>query len=572
MQIELIKNIGRNIRKKSHNIGVYLLIYFAFAFSVFTFIPYEIYYGNIEEFHFAPSTFYMPCVLAILCVIFLGMVSLLCNDMVNKIISSVVAGISLAGYVQSMFLNGTMKQLDGIQASWNLRTYGSNLILWIILAFIPIIIVFMARKHWKIIFKLFAVMLIGVQGVALLSLILTTKVPDYNKNMITTKGLYEVSQGDNVIIFCLDKFDQKFAQQMLDEYPDSMEELKGFTYYPNATGKYCYTHIAVPYLLTGESIPEYDPTNEQFCDQIENSEYFNSLVENVGSIGIYTNEFCIRSAMAREKIDNCMPLKYRLQNESIMKACIKASMYRILPFTFKNYFVYEADTFNSAILSEEPGAYDPDTNETDAKMMEELRENGLKINDSYGQSAYRFIHLRGTHGALLLDKDCNYIWWEETDVAQCGAGEMKMIGEYCKQLDQLGLFDNATIIITADHGETRVLTEEDNGDVNVNPIFVYKPKGVPRKEDIKVSLAPVAHEDIFATVLDGYELNRLKYENSIDDIHEGMDRTRYFWWCYQNPEVVDHESCIHVEYAINGDAREPSSWEKTGKMVYPNTK
>lgn len=437
-----------------------------------------------------------------------------------------------------------------------------------LLVLVPFAVSALFRDHWKTMCKVFGIMLIGVQGVALLSLTLTTKIPDYSENKITEAGLLEVSGGDNVIIFCLDRFDQTYAVQMLEEYPDSMDDLKGFIYYPNATGSYSYTHIAVPYLLTGEKIPEYNPTNEQFCEQMEKSGYFNSLIQNVGNVGIYTNEFCLRSTEAREKIDNCAPLQYRLYRIHVSKACIRASLYRILPFVFKNQFVYTSWDFNSAICTKVK-VYNADTSDTEARMLENLQNEGLVINDGYGDSAFRFIHVHAMHPTLSLDENCNYIWWEETDVAQCAAGEMKMIGKYCERLDELGLFEDATIIITADHGATRVLEDGDQGDVNVNPVFIYKPKGVSRKAAVKTSLAPVAHEDIFATVLDAFGLETLQYQNTIDSIDESKDRIRYYYWPYQDPEV-DYESCFHIEYAVYGDSRDPDSWERTGNVVYPN--
>lgn len=59
--------------------------------------------------------------------------------------------------------------------------------------------------------------------------------------------------------------------------------------------------------------------------------------------------------------------------------------------------------------------------------------------------------------------------------AACGAGSLKMVGEYIEQLKKLGKYDSSTIIILADHGD---------GDFSLNPIFLIKRKGESREEMI----------------------------------------------------------------------------------------
>lgn len=50
----------------------------------------------------------------------------------------------------------------------------------------------------------------------------------------------------------------------------------------------------------------------------------------------------------------------------------------------------------------------------------------------------------------------------------CGAGSLKMVGEYLEQLKKLDKHDSSTIIILADHGD---------GDFSLSPIFMIKHKG-----------------------------------------------------------------------------------------------
>lgn len=557
------------MKKFLKKLGFAAFVDFVFVFSVFLFIPYEVYLGNTMEFIFLLNDFWIP--IAIAGVLFVGIlfIHILLRGVLFDIYTSLVFGGTITCYVQSMFLNGMMSKLDGTEITWDQGRTILNLIIWIVVALIPLAIRFIKKDIWSTICKFGSLIVVGAQAAALVSLILTAQMPTLDTKL-SEKGLNEVSGKNNVIVFCLDKFDQTNIEPLLEQYPNALDCLNGFTYYPNATAKYCYTHIGVPYLLTATQIPEYNPTQEQFCEQIETSEYYKYLTDNIGNVGIYTNDFCVRSNIARGMADNGLSLDYTVNQATLTKASIKAALYRVMPFMFKSRFEYSSSSFNEAI--ETYGsiqAYDPDTHKTEEKFSDLLEEQGLVINEEYGDTAYRFIHLKSTHPLHELDENCNYVE-SGTQMEQVAAGSFYLINQYCSELERLGLFEEATIIITTDHGNTFVINEGAPEGRNVNPIFFYKPSGVSRNEPYTTSLAPVSHDDIFATVLNAFGADSSDYEYCIEDITEDMERTRYYYWCKQDPEITDRESCIHVEYEINGDSRDNANWKETGNIVYPN--
>ena len=555
--------------KKEKKIKMACWVDFIFAFSIFLFIPYEIYMGNASEFNFDLREFIAPILVAGIVFVLLFIIHLLLKGKVFEIFTSIVFSLTISCYIQSMILNGMLQKLDGTQNVFDRKEKIINLLIWIIIFLINIVGVYYKKKIWGDIYKWGGIIIFGAQIVALMTLLLTYQAPK-RELRITTRGLYEISKDNNVIIFCLDKFDQKYVESTLEKFPYALNGLEGFTYYPNATGKYCYTHISVPYLLTGNWIPEYDPTYEQHCKRFDESEYFNCITDNVGNIGIYTSEYCLWGENARAKVDNCMILEYVVKQSQMSKACIYSALYRASPFAMKHFFEYSAEDFNKAIVVVgEDKEFNNVGHKIDAEIIEHLKSEGLTVNKEYGDSAFRFIHLNGTHLPYELNEHGEYSD-VETSVEQCAVGEFKLIEAYCDELERLGLFEKATIIITADHGLGYVLQVDSPEERNANPILFYKPAGIGREEEIKTSLAPTGHDDIFKTVLDAYGMASSEYEYSIDEITEEMDRIRYFYWCWQDPEITDYESCIHIEYAIQGDARDNNSWMETGKYIYPN--
>lgn len=546
------------------------LVALAFVFSVIVFIPYEVYLGNGSDFTFEFSSFWWIIAAEGLLVFAVAVIILmLFRGKMFGIMLSLLTGITLAGYAQSMFMNGMMDKMSGVAETWSGTQVAINLVIWIAIAIAPAIVCIFTKKIWKTVCSFASVLLIGVQAVALISMMFTVDVPKIDTRL-TNKGLYEVSSDKNVIVFVLDKFDQTYIDRMLSVYPDALDGLHGFTYYPNATGSYCFTHVAVPYLLSAQRIPEYDPTTAQFVEQIDTSDYFNYITEHTGNVGIYTNEFCLRSPEARSKVSNCEQLDYYLNAGEVAEAGLRSSMYRVLPFKFKQRFSYSSDNFNSAVTPiSTQNLYNPDTHMTDAQIMNKLKKDGLQINESYGGSCFRFIHTKGTHEYQQLDHNANFTEGI-VSIEETAAGEFAMVSEYCKRLNELGLYENATIIITADHGYAPIPMQAADCARNVNPIMFYKPAGNTYAQDMQTLDTPVSHDDIFATVINALGGDGSEFGRAFDEIGEDEDRTRLFYWAIQNPEVTDKESPIHVEYEINGDARDGSSWKSTGKAVYPN--
>ena len=359
---------------------------------------------------------------------------------------------------------------------------------------------------------------------------------------------------------------------MLEEYPDAFEKMNGFTYYPNALANYSFTHIAVPYLLTGIPLPEYNPTRSQYIDQMNNSEYFNYLAENVGNFGLYTEEWLFNDKTHLEKLSNIAPIeKYEMNNDRFAKASLRASLYRVLPFQFKAHWEYTAAYFNDFIFAQngEINLYNAASHKMEAEMNDIFRNKGLSVNPLYGDSCFRFIHVQGVHPKYNLTATADYSE-EEVSREACAMGEIEMVNAYCTSLNELGLFEDATIIVTADHGYT-VVREFTNSQIEpIQPVFFYKPSGVGMDQAMKTNNAPVTHGDIIATVCNTFGWDGSQYGYVIDEIPEDMERTRYFYWPTQDPLITDRESYIHVEYMIRGDAKDINNWVETGVHIYPH--
>lgn len=485
--------------------------------------------------------------------------------------TALVFGVTLAGYVQSMFFNGSMHNLDGTVTKWSSSELTRNIVIWAAVALLPVIVCFVLKKYKKAICSVGSLLLAGVQSVAFVSM-LFTPLPDVSTFM-SYKGMYQTGE-NNVIIFILDKFDQTYVDKMLTMFPNSLDGLRGFTYYPNTTGSYCYTHIAVPYLLTGVKIPEYDPTDSQYLEQINDSDYFKLIADHTESMCIYTDEPNLRGKQARKKVDNCVDAQYEIDKEKLLEASKKASLYRTLPFKYKEEYIYDSADFNVAVVSvTTDDFYSLEDYIYEAEMDEKIMRDGLS-KDGRNNNCFRFIHVRGAHNRYYLDENAKYhedpIPTEQGGLEKTAAGSMKYVSDYLKALNDLGVYENSTIIVTADHGDADVIESDTNTTRNVNPIMFFKPSGVGYDQPLKTSEAPVSHDDIFPTVVRALGGNYAKYGRCIDEIGENEERTRYFYWVFKDLDYPNMRTYYHKEYAITGDARNNENWHDTGNIVYSN--
>lgn len=553
-----------------------LLAAFAFSFTYVVFAPYETFLGNASEFRFDFSWLWgIVALKGLLIFSFVALMLMFLKGRLKIVATALVFGVTIAGYVQAMLFNGMMHNLDGTETGWSGSSATVNLIIWIAIAVLPAVICLIVKKHWRKICSAGSALIAGMQVVAMVSLILTSAQPNVG-SLMSYAGIYEVSAKNNVIIFVLDKFDQTYVDKMLTAFPNSLDGLKGFTYYPNATGSYCFTHVAIPYLLTGDRIPEYDPTDEQVISQIDNSEYFKYITEHTGSLCIYTDEFNIRSNDARSKIDNCVRANYIVDEAGILEASRKASLYRLLPFKYKQNYVYDSSNFNSALTSmATDDYYSLDDYDSEAAMDKAILKDGLSENKQYGDNSFRFIHVKGAHDRYKLNENAEYletpISAEDGGLEKTAAGSMKLVSDYLKALNDLGLYKDATVIITADHGNAHVIESDDDTARNVNPIMFFKPAGAGYDQPLKTSNAPVSHDDIFPTVIRALGGDYTKFGRCLDEIGENEDRTRYFYWVFRDLDEPNILTYYHKEYAVTGDARDNANWHETGKIAYANS-
>lgn len=533
-----------------------IIINLFFSFTLIIFGPYEIFISNSNDFSFTFKDFWWMLIIVgvlylIITTLFLSFLPKFLSDILNTFIFA----FTLCCYIQAMFLNGEMKVLIGEKISWNASTIIINIAIWFSLFIAIFLLKHFFSKNWKKILQFLAGVLTSMQFIALITLLITTPTLSEEKTgYISTEGMLELSKNQNVIVFILDYFDGRTMESILENNPNILEPLKGFTYFPNATSVHSRTYPSIPYLLTGNICYFDEPAVAYINNAFENSDFLSTLYNNHINLGIYTYSSYIGNT-AKSQICNYVSTNLPLKPLTVVKYMLKMVLYRDMPYLVKNRFQYEANDINNNVTSserlnsaitaiQERNMIPEYKNFDDEWFSDTLTQNRLRLNESNG--CFRFYHLGSCHLNI-------------SEPEPCGIRSLEIVYNYLDQMRDLKIYDKSTIIITTDHGSSGGGITLDFPQKTAVPLMIVKPSGTSN-ENLKISNAPVSHSDFIPTILNGFCLRHK--ENTVFDIPEHSARERYY---YYSALYTNEDGEVELrEYKINGDARNAENYHFTG--------
>ena len=571
--------------KPKGRIGVAFLVSFFTVFTILVVAPLELVANSARDLSFNLNDVAGPVIIAGLVItLVLTVILSLLRKRVFNVAVALVGAIGVASYVQAVFLNGGMPLADGHAVNWSDFTTQMIVSGSIWLAIIAAAAVFSLLKARQLRTGLLvtATALIIVQAVGVASLwgpsiaASMDAHAEHQQVVATREGLYNVSSKKNVVVFVLDTTDTAFVQKLYDEHPETFAPLTGFTWYRNSVGSMIPTRYGIPSLVFENRIQPEQSASDFIQNWSNNSHYLNNVNQLGYSVGLYTDNFnwAYTDYMYNRTINYHEPRGRGVENQldvlGALRILYKTAFCRDMPWVFKPRFWYYTEDLNMRMrkpvnMDEVDLSSQPYT-EDDLKYYQELQHYGLSIDDSAGQKgSFRFIHLIGSHPPYTLDRNVEPTSdSSKENVEEQTMGAYRIVAQYIAELKRLGVYENTSFIITADHGEW-YLTDTDIQRPSA-PVIMYKPAGQTAEEaaqPMQVSDAPVWHYDIFAQTLKdmGADQQMLSnYTTPLDESYEGEDRPRYY---LETISENNHDVELR-EFVINGDATNFNNWSLTG--------
>lgn len=516
------------------------------------------------------------------------------------LVSGLLAAVSLGFLVQILFLNTGLPVADGseFQLSNHKTITLLDTVVWITLIVLAVYFIIrkpLAAMRGAVAACCFVFVVQGIYGATIFKSQPEKANEETEYTFISDEGIFDLAPKNNVVVFVMDTIDNRVFAEMIKDYPSYFDDLTGFTAYTDVAGSMIPTRYALPYLLTGV-YPQVDESlDEYIADRYDRSSFIEDVKNRGGySVGIYSDASLgpkdnIKSIS--DDVINVHVIGGASANEEMDKlgtfcALCKSALLRDVPWLMKPLFWFDTNSLNNAMVKTEAaaetsashGAYTID----DVRFYDSLSESVINITDYEHEGAFRLYHLNGMHAPIEVDENAHHVDLDVSDAVEQsglggqniinqGLGNFAIVDEYLRQLRNLDLYDDTTIIITSDHGISmygdteRWYTMPPSIESPATPIFLLKRAETAEEaaKPLTFSDTPIGHSDFIPTILSAIGVDYAGYEGSpVSEIQDG-ERIRY---SYMTLSDGSGKRAIAIRrYAIRGDVSDLGNWEFTGE-------
>ena len=501
-----------------------------------------------------------------------------------RVAIAVICAVGVCAWLQAIALNKGLPVADGRAVPWHDYTTITviSAAVWVCALAVAITLALRVPKVFRALATALCTLIAIIQVIGAASLVINPTGGSILGNpdtiVATGEGLYTVSSKDNVIVFILDTMDSGHILNQLEDDPNLLDDFKGFTYYADSTGKMIPTHNAIPTLLSGHSMADYGDYWTWANNMYPDSTFLDDMLDAGYELGIYSCESFWNNETGEYLAERTINIHTASAGEGVapdpvgtIRILWRCSFYRGSTWLLKRFFWFYTDQLNNSMIADDASVFNESAPYTydDARWYRNLQQEGLSVVEGGENGCFRLIHLLGSHEPFLIDEyGINRSPFNTTEEQQT-KGSLLMVSDYLQMLRDLGLYDDATIIVTADHGEWYYTAEHLKHPSC--PIMMIKPGGQTAEEaaaDLVFSDVPVSHDDFQSTVLQAMGASDevvSRYGTSILDLDDSPRIRTYItsrWLSYDNHrEVMD-------EYEIDGYALDINNWEYTGRSWY----
>lgn len=537
---------------------------FPLFFTVFVYVPSESYFLNSKDFLFVYFDFAPYIFIKTAAFTFIGAVAAcVLRRNAFRIFTGISAGLTLCVYCQYNFMNSDLPSAFGepMDSEVIKSKIPLNCVIWVLLLLLPTVFAAVSGRIKKIsgnklacnAHLLLNCFIGGVQVLSLAILIFTAdcNLFSHERYILNSSEQFVVSSKKNVITFIVDEADRHYFDDVYEQSSERFDFLKDFTYYQNACMMYDSTYLSIPQMLSGSTEPPETNLNAWLVKTWESepcNSFYSRLHEADYKVNFY-GDFAYNFNPFADKIDNCSFEKE--ENIVVLKSNVLDNInalaaYRYLPLMFKEESISSLERMDQLI------GY---TNSCIIDNHLYLDSIDLKKSDS-DKNYFIVQHILGAHW-LSFEPMPDRIY-------TC----LDILKKYIDQLKEMDLYDDAVIIITADHGKHH---SPDN-----MPIWYIKTAGA-HNDEMQYSNAPIHHSDYLATCIEALGLKKEGdselFGRSIFEIPEDEQRERLVFQRYGFEYVgeIDWKKCLDkrhtgglLGYYFTGDREDLAAREKSG--------
>lgn len=508
-----------------NSLGILIAVSLLLPITIFFFGPLEILMSQSREFWFDVGDvlpLILGCTVGSFVILFLICCGLsVFGRFVQKIVLGVLAAIGIAFYLQGNWSFVSYGKMDGSSIDWS--GYGTyaiiNTVLWCVIVAV-IIFLFVFRYKWK---KIYVTVIYCVIGMELLSLgmlkITGSGAETKTEYAFTNDGALHLSKDkNNILVIVADGFDGEDFLPVLSEEPDFLECFDGFTFYEDTCGTSLYSEESGITLLTGNQMEVGYSFGENVDRAFSNTVLYDVLDDYRYESYIYVREEERVSEKIADQIANYSPEGHEINDYSAtFEKIYKMVAFRYMPHVLKDNFWYSFLDFLELKGSKACVWYN-------TEFYQILKTQGIVLDESE-KNIYQFYWIQGPHEPATMDRYCEPLVetikmadesYSDYQFEQT-IGVVRLFTELIREMKIAGVYDNTTIIFTADHG----------WDNRANPLLLIKPAN--QRGELKISSVPVSMIEDYLPTLLYYITGNKTHGDTIYELEEGQKRTRMFY-------------------------------------------
>lgn len=454
------------------------------ATTALLFVPLRLFLGNFYEFTITfPRLLFYLAAAALAGTAALALILRLVPRRGRYGLWLAVFALGALGWLQSALNPGDFGVLNGQAIDWaspvNRRALLIEAVLWLGGG----ALIFGLRRRLaphvaKICAILLATQLVGAVHLAATTLS-SAATPWWNQYALDVRDRFAFSDDRNAIVLVLDTFQSTLFQQLRDENPELFACLDGFTFYPDTVGGFPVTQPSVPLLLTGA----YYDNSVRFVDFVKERFDGPALPTVLKRAGFRSETYPmvpITVYLTPESADNLKPVRFRpdfAKDRDLLARLLDVAWFQTVPQPLKKRIFADNHWFLQSRLHREKNASAPAKRRNkDLLFIEEMEAQACV---RPGLPAFKFYHLNGIHAPLNLNENLVSEAMPEKrgSYRRQAIAILKIVDRFLAKLKAIGAYDDALLVIAADHG--------------FGPIGIYDPERGQRPDDA------FYHNDLF---------------------------------------------------------------------------
>ena len=457
----------RNRRRKERlrfgdRLADMLLIAFMFSLTIGFFYPAILFLGNASEIKLEAIQV-LPLFAGTAAMVFmiLEIVTSIFPRRIYYILSSLVFSAALCLFLQGTLLNPTFSLFNGVPIDWSIYTRRTILsdAVWLAVIIVSLFTIFKYTKESRIVRGIVSFFIIVVEAVSIAFAPQTKVLGAAETGTMTKKDEFIISKNKNTIVFIVDTLDTTWFEEYIVNENKYSDLLKDFTYFSEVVPGGAPTALGVPMMFTGVSM---NPTEENRDEYYERAYRESSLFADIYSQGwklkLYTSLSMVSNG-GMQYVDNIITENDTqtiiTDNIAFMNGMYKLALFSAMPMRLKEPFYSGENEMNKYTMTIS-GEYEEYSCEDDPQFYKDMQNSGVQAEDK--QNCFIVYHLFGAHGPYSMDEHANRVetTFEHDAFIRQLNGAFFIVDEFINEMKAAGVYDDATIVICADHGGTDI--------------------------------------------------------------------------------------------------------------------